>query len=123
MAEVKFTQYEAYKQLYGALAHPSEKTLKEQLTSLGSWFSVKPACNYYMLLCRERNDYTVLHFNNMNYLKGMQEVKEILESRGTIYDISYNSTVDAYECWIKDKDDEFAMYMFFAYDWGVVEVE
>ena len=42
--------------------------------------------------------------------------------RGIVKDVRYNATSDAYECWI-EKDGEVHMYLFFMYDWGIVEIE
>lgn len=106
------------------MAKPSKETLKERYVSIGAWFSTSPACDYYMLMCKENSYYTVFHFNNMHYNKGMEEVQKTLESRGEVIDISYSQENDAYECWVKEKDtEEIHMYYFFKYDWGVIEVE
>lgn len=124
VANVEFSNYEIHKQLYAAMAKPSKETLKERYVSIGAWFSASPACDYYMLMCKENSYYTVFHFNNMHYNKGMEEVQKTLESRGEVIDISYSQENDAYECWVKEKDtEEIHMYYFFKYDWGVIEVE
>ena len=123
MANVEFSNYEMHKQLYAAMAAPSEKTIGEQFVSIGAWFSTHPASNYYTLMCREIYDFTTFHFKNMNYDAGMKEVKKTLESRGKVIDISYSQNNDAYECWVKCNDGEIRMYMLFDSDFMVVEVE
>ena len=124
MANVEFSNYDMHKQLYAQLKAPSEKILHERYVSIGAWFSTDPMCDYYMLMCKENSYYTVLHFKNMNYDKGMNEVQELLESRGKVIDITYSQENDAYECWLKEKDtNEVSMYYLFKYDWGVIEVE
>ena len=120
--KVELDNYSIHKQLFAQMPEPEEKVIKKKLASAGGWFSSHPDCNYYMIICREISYYTVMHFNNMNYEKGMQELKEILESRGTILDIVYNHAEDAYECWVKNFDGEVEMYYLFTYDWGVVEI-
>ena len=119
---VTLSNYEMQKQLYLKAAKPTPKEMNKKITSVGAWFSTHMDCDYYMLLCKELSDYTVFHFNNMNYEKGMRELEEVLESRGIIKDIRYNAASDAYECWI-EKDEEIHMYLFFMYDWGIVEIE
>ena len=89
MANVEFSNYEIHKQLYAAMAKLSKETLKERYVSIGAWFSTSPACDYYMLMCKENSYYTVFHFNNMHYNKGMEEVQKTLENRGEVIDISY----------------------------------
>lgn len=119
---VTLSNYEIQRQLYLKAEKPTDKEMNKKITSVGAWFSTHMECDYYMLLCKELSDYTVFHFNNMNYEKGMKELEEVLESRGIVKDIRYNANSDAYECWI-EKDGEVHMYLFFAYDWGIVEVE
>lgn len=124
MAEVELTNYEIHKQLYATLSKPNELTLKAKLVGIGAWFSTKPQSNYYMLLCREINYYTMFHFNDMNYDKGMEELSEVLAERGELVDIVYSADNDAYECWVKDTEtDEISMYYLFEADWMVVEIE
>lgn len=124
MANIEMTNYEIHKQLFQKIDPPDRTKLKKLFSSVGAWFSTDIECNYYMLLCREKNDYTVFHFNNMNYDQGQQSVQRLLENRGTILDIIYVHGQDAYECWIKEKSSsEVYMYMLFPYNWGVIEIE
>ena len=123
MANVEFSNYEIHKQLYASMAAHSNKTINERYVSIGAWFSTHPASNYYTLMCREIYDFTVFHFNNMNYDKGIQEVKKTLLSRGEVLDINYSQENDTYECWIKCKDGEIRMYLLFDSNFMVVEVE
>lgn len=125
--DFEYSNYELQKMVYCQKPSLTKEKLNSDITSIGAWFSTSPKENYYMLLCREQNDFTVLHFNNMNYSQGCQEVKEILESRGEIIDIFYETEYDAYACWIRNPNDEGGydvdMYMLFKYGWGIVEVE
>lgn len=123
MANVEFSNYEIHKQLYGKMSIPTAETLKTQYVSIGAWFSTHPMSNYYTLMCREIYDFTVFHFNNMNYDAGMKEVKTTLTSRGKVLDINYSPDNDAYECWVKCNDGEIRMYLLFNSDFMTVEVE
>lgn len=125
--DIEYSNYEIQKMVYCQKPSLTDQQKSTLLASIGAWFSTAPLENYYMLLCRDKNDYTVLHFNNMNYMKGTEEVKEILESRGEIVDIFYETGTNSYSCWIRNPNDEGGydvdMYMLFDYSWGVVEVE
>lgn len=121
--KVELDNYSIHKQLFAQMPEPEEKVIKKKLVSAGGWFSSHPDCNCYTLMCRERYDFTVLNFINPNYEKGMQELKEILESRGKIIDIIYDHENDAYECWIKTLEEEVYMYYLFASPWIMVTIE
>lgn len=125
MTEVELgTVYDLNKQLFKKMEPLSEDKKSKELANVGGWFSTHPYCNYYMLMCKEKSYYTVLHFNNCNYSKGIEELKELLSFQGEILSIHYVHGEDAYECWIKEKDtQEIKMFYLFAYDWGVVEIE
>lgn len=120
MSEVEFsTLYAANKQLYQKIT-PNEKTINAQLEELEAWLPFE-VYNYFMLLCRERNDYTVFHIakDKKNLTK---ELKEVLESRGTIIDIINQNENNYTECWVRDNTQEVFMYMFFPCDEWIVEV-
>ncbi|HAU87135.1 MAG TPA: hypothetical protein DCW90_17100 [Lachnospiraceae bacterium] len=122
MATVELDSYSIHKQLYSKVDPPDEQTLKTQLASVGAWFSTNLKCNDYTLMCREKYDFTVLHFEDMNYDKGTQEVRSLLESRGTIMDIAYSHATGGYECWVKDSENEVSMYLLFESPWIIVNV-
>jgi hypothetical protein len=75
---------------------------------------------YWMLLCRERNDYTVFIITGSNKLKN--ELKETILNRGKLLDISQQEDGN-FEIWIRDSETEenFAYYLF-DYTFGVIEV-
>lgn len=122
MAEIEISMYDLHKQMYEKVNPLSEDKLKTKMASIGSWFSTNPMCNHYTLLCREKYDFTVFQFHDMNYNRGMELVQEILESRGEILDIAYVHETNAYECWVR-YDDEVVVYILFESDWIVVDVE
>lgn len=85
-------------------------------------------CNnyYYMLLCNERKDYTVFHWNNICNSKDAKEiaeilVKECLTNRGEIKSIELTQNKDAIEIWLVVEDEAY-VYYFFPYDKAVIEV-
>ena len=75
---------------------------------------------YWMLLCRERNDYTVFIVNGANNLE--KELKETLLNRG--YLLSIDKQEDGnFEIWIRDSiTEENFVYYLFDYTFGIVEV-
>lgn len=83
-------------------------------------------CNdkYYMLLCRERYDFTIFAFNNYKRKEdldnGSKDLQECLENRGIIYSIDLTESKNAYEIWLKI-DNKFYIYYLFPYDQGVLE--
>ena len=123
MAEVEIdTLYGINKQLYKKI-NPNKNNINMQLNALEIWFSALLNNKYFMLLCRERNDYTIFHIKS-DYKKAISELREVLESRGTILDMVYSEEFKLYECWIKDyEDEEVFMYAFFPCDDWVINIE
>lgn len=122
MSELEIDNYALHKQLFAQVDSPSEERLNEQLASVGAWFSSNLECNDYTVMCREKYDFTVLHFDSMNYEKGVQTLRELLESRGTIMDIAFYHGNAAYECWIRTPEDEVVLYMLFESPWIIVNI-
>ena len=83
---------------------------------------------YWMLLCRERNDYTVFaahpHINQPMYdTNGIAgEIIGCASDRGEILDICLDEHETAYEIWVNTTDDsEIHAYLLFPYNQGVIE--
>ena len=77
---------------------------------------------YYMLLCREKNYYTVIQVQGLkvkNNDKFEDVVIELLQDNGEIKELNYNEDKTAIECWVA-KNDETNMYLLFPYSWGVI---
>ncbi len=77
---------------------------------------------YYMLMCREKNYYTVVRVQGQKVkCNDLFEdlVIELLQDNGTIKDLNYNEDNSAIECWIC-KDEEINMFLLFPYSWGVI---
>ncbi len=78
---------------------------------------------YYMLLCREENDYTVVRVRKAKSQDKFEDlIIELLQSRGDIKDIDYDTDKQSLECWVQ-KDDKIMMYKLFPYSWGVIECQ
>ena len=78
---------------------------------------------YFMLLCREENDYTVVRVRKARSPDKFEDlIIELLQSRGDIKDIDYDTDKKSLECWIQ-KEDKIMMYKLFPYNWGVIECE
>ena len=74
---------------------------------------------YWMLLCRERNDYTVFIINGYKLEK---ELKETLLNRGYLLSIDKQDDGN-FEIWIRDSETrENFVYYLFDYTFGVIEV-
>ena len=79
---------------------------------------------YYMLLCKEKSDYTVFHLNNFSensYSNCANIFINTLLNRGDIKGIDLTKNEDAIEIWISI-DGESYCYYFFDYTFGVAEV-
>lgn len=80
--------------------------------------------NYFMLLCRDLNYYTIfpVRNNNANSQAVGSAVLACAEDMGQIVDVEYNADTNSIEIWIKTKDDAYCMF-FFDYTAGIVPVK
>ncbi len=77
---------------------------------------------YFMLLCKERSDYTIFAFNDKNEVvmqKAMQDIKECFDNRGKLISVE-PAEGNALEIWLRVDDESFVYYLF-PYDVGVIE--
>ena len=118
------TIYELNKEAYNKIMPYNEDQLKENLEFLYEWTFNKGA-KYYMLLCKERSDYTVFNFSSLidkKYHYGItKDLKECLKNRGVILDIRYVQDTDAWEIWLRSNGESF-MFMFFECNDFIIEV-
>lgn len=122
MAEVEMgTLYELNKQVMAQLPPQSEDLMAHNWNIIGDWFG-KDKNRWFMLMCKERSDFTWFHITDNQFTKGIQELKEVLEERGQVLAIQYQHGEDAFEIWVKSKDDEVFMFMLFSAGWMIVEV-
>lgn len=123
MGEVAMSLYDMNKQVVAQHCEPlTSKQLDYELAGIGIWFSWTKN-KYFMLLCHEERDYTLIHFSNgkRKYYEATRELLETLQNRGTVLEISYEQKEEAYSFWI-DKEGEPFLYHLFPYDVGVIEV-
>ncbi len=123
--DLNMTLYDANRQIMKTMAPVSDSRMKLDFANLGAWMSKYPNEHYFMLLCKERSDYTMFHLNDYNYSRATEEVREVLEERGTLLGINYIHGADAYECWVREEGEipQVYMFMLFQADWMVVEIE
>ena len=122
MANIEMgTLYELNKQVMSQLPPQDNQTMTHNFTVIGDWFG-KGTERWYMLMCKERSDFTLIHITDNQFTKGLQELKEVLEERGQILAIQYQHGEDAFEIWIKDKAGEVFLFMLFTAEWMIVEV-
>lgn len=81
---------------------------------------------YFMLLCNDRKDYTVFHWNNICDDGGAMEIAKILvdeclKNRGEIRGIDITKDKGAIEIWLLIDEDAY-VYYFFPYDSAIIEV-
>lgn len=121
MANVEVgTLYELNKQVMNQLPPQDEQILKHIWNIIGDWFN-KDQSHWFMLMCKERSDFTLLHIKDSNFLAAIQELQEVLQERGQILAIHYIHGEDAFEIWVKN-DEEVFMFMLFEASWMIVEV-
>lgn len=81
--------------------------------------------HYYMLLCNDRRDFTIVTLDVANEEKraaaAFTVVDECLVNRGKIKAIDLTEHNDAIEMWLNIDNEEFCYY-FFPYDNAIVEV-
>jgi len=136
MAEVNMgTLYDWNKSAMEQLKPLSEVELKDKMRAIREDFFITG--RYYMLLCHECRDYTILTFiqpdfayshSGIEYTNGeferkkmANELKECLQNRGNILSIEKQPD-GAWEIWIRNTEGVFCYY-FFPYDQGVIECQ
>lgn len=116
------TLYDLNKQGYLTLPDMSTEDIsnaKKKLTNLID----EIRSSYYMLLCKERSDYTVfsIYFDYKDSTSmATEEIFSIVESRGKIRGVEFNDD-ETIDFWVLI-DEEVFMYKLFDYEWGVIEV-
>lgn len=104
----------------------SEKEIDEKLQEIKN-FCILHMDQYYMLLNREKYDFTLFNLGEKlgpSIQKVSQiikdDLKECLRNRGAVISIDLTKDKGAYEIWLKI-DNEAFVYYFFPYDEGVIE--
>ena len=134
------TLYELNQQILNQLPAQPQEHLQRQFKYIKNWI-IDKQCQYYMLLCREKADYTLFNIDlfksfNLKYAKSIdfltevetivgtktiQELQECIKNRGTLMSIS-KALEDAWEIWIKDFYGNVNVYMLFECGPMVIEV-
>lgn len=115
--------YDMNRYFYSTVPDMDAKKRDEMIMNISMWFSSKPGNKFFMMLCRELNDYTILYFEHPNYSKGKTELEELLRSRGTVKDIYYNHDTDTYDFWLLSSlDGQIQMYKIFMCDDFVIQI-
>lgn len=120
--------YSLNQQAYNKVRPLNIKEKHEQLDNIYEW-TKEQRCDYTMLLCHERRDYTIFRYSdreNETYHKSaFNDLKECIDNRGKLLDVRYIQSQDAWEIWIRIFEEEGPqnyMYMFFNAEGFVVEV-
>ena len=121
MAEIEMgTLYELNKQVMAQLPPQDEIKLRHSWTIIGDWFG-KNQKRWFMLMCKERSDFTFIHITDNKFTAAVQELQEILKERGEILNINYLHGEDTFEIWVRGKDEVY-MFMLFEAEWMVVTI-
>jgi hypothetical protein len=118
------TLYDFNKQLMSQAKELRRIDFKDSLNQIKDFIKEKDN-KYFMLLCKERSDYTVfVLFKNEDFNRQIfkKELSECLINRGQILSIERTKDKQAYEIWIKIDEEAFVYYLF-PYDLGVIEVK
>ena len=83
-SNVKLSMYDLNKQIISQMEPISEKERTEHFCEMFSTFRENTNDNYYMLLCRDINYYTLFHRNYGQDLERFSDVvEEIIDNQGT----------------------------------------
>jgi hypothetical protein len=117
------TLYDMNKEIIKQEGKLSKSKIRDKFKKMKTWLVNKQFdTQYFMLLCRERYDYTVFNTKEKDFDTMTKEIQAILENRsGIFHSIDETKNKDAYELWV-NIDGEMFMYYLFPYDWGVIEV-
>lgn len=118
------TLYDFNKQLMSQVKELRRINFKDSLNQIKDFIKEKDN-KYFMLLCKERSDYTVfVLFKNEDSDRQVfkKELSECLINRGQVLSIEKTKDKQAYEIWIKIDEEAFVYYLF-PYDLGVIEVK
>lgn len=113
------TLYQANKDLNQNEPVLLEVELAAKEVQLKDWLSQHSSNNYFMLLNNELHYYTLFSRINFNEGYGASQIIGCLQDNGKI--LSIDKDGDAWECWVRDKNQECYLFYLFPYDNGVIE--
>lgn len=114
------TLYDMNKVAVAAETPLKKHEIKDKMRDIKTYF--KEGNKYFMLLCRERSDYSIFNFTkktDVSLQHAINDLQECLENRGKIMAINFEREL-IYEIWLMIKDQAYAYYLF-PYDIGVLE--
>ena len=124
MAEISAGRlYEMNQQIMDQSSPLNEQELENAKKTVKAFFMDRYDKMYFMLLCKERSDYTVFSIaSKLSCGFAMNELMTLLQERGQILSIEKNSADDSsLEIWVKcSEDNKSHAYYLFDYDWGVI---
>lgn len=110
MANAVINMYDMAKEMARLESVMKDEVFKSKITEVAKEMQNK---QYWMLLCRERNDYTVFRTINASTKKIKEELQPTLKNRGSIL-LMDKQPDGVWEIWIRDvmTSENFAYYLF-----------
>ena len=93
--------------------------LKEQITSIGAWFSSDLLHKIYLLISPDRKDITIFDVTEQKYYETPNRLRDIISSKGKLYSIEFNHKDNCYDITII-VDKEELIYKFIKYQKEVI---
>ena len=124
MAEINAgTLYDMNQSIMANIKGMSKEAYETAEKKLKAFFMNNIKEKYFMLLCKELSDYTVLMIDSTIKCGGaVSDLKETIKNRGIVLSISETDD-NAFEIWIKTSADSTPhVYYLFPYGIGVIEV-
>lgn len=118
--EQNMSYYDYCKQVIASEVPMEPETFAEKLNEIVEYIAKG---TFFMLLCRERNDYTVFFNTNGDAeVIDRDSISQTILNRGSVLVIDKQPN-DMYEIWIRDfETNENFVYYLFNYEFGMVEV-
>lgn len=123
-SEVKVNLYEINKTVMSQMKPINLKQRLEAVEIIKEFCGAATSDNYYMLLCKDLNYYTIFTVknNNIGSTPIAPTVIQCAEDMGQIVSIEKNNDMNSIEIWVKSDNDAYCM-IFFDYTAGVVPVK
>lgn len=90
----------------------TDEQIKDLIEDIDLDLFQKKKDTYFMLLCRQDNNYTLFNFKNKDYKLAKEELYLCLKNRGKVLSIQETEDKGAFEIWIKDFRDVWCYYIF-----------
>lgn len=118
---LKLNLYDLNKSIIVQLPSANEEEIARAIEKIDK-FDEREKNNYYMLLCRDYNYYTIFHQHDDQWIADIfsKSVIDILKNIGDIISIDNTSDNVAIEIWMRIDNEAYCFYLF-GYDAGIVE--